>query len=176
LRRRKKELLTAANAIIWGPDVEAWQGGLKRPFATIFSGDELANPNELPAGYVGTRFHRGFVAGMAISLADWQRHGKLLVRSMPLESARISDREPMALRDNGFGWWRAFDDAEEVYGDTSDLPKELFDLLVCDNERLNWENTQRIRCAYPTVADAHAALSVAALKLARNRRQNTRNL
>lgn len=90
LEARERELLTSANALAWGPDRELWEGGLHRPFATIFSGSELAHASEVPHGYVGTLFRRGFVAEMILTAADWLAHRTALLAAAPLEQVTLT--------------------------------------------------------------------------------------
>jgi uncharacterized protein (TIGR02996 family) len=123
------------------------------------------------AGWRGIYWHRGFVAGVRFSLADWYRvdTGPVVVRLHPIEHVRATDRRPMrydpgqaeplavvpVFRD-GF-WWL---DAGPTGGSpdiTGELPTEIHRLLLGYDGEVRGGGAKR----YPTEEVAVAALSSA---------------
>lgn len=106
---------------------------------------------------------RGFVAEVSCTLADWMQHGPRLVRSHPLESVRLTDREPSASAFSGNGdsrcAWQSTD---------SDLPSLVpYGLLKIMAEIEDDDLDGQTWRTYDTPDLAHAALSAAALAWAR---------
>jgi uncharacterized protein (TIGR02996 family) len=118
LRRRERGLLTAANAMAWGPDRGLWAAGMKVPTCTL-------NNGYMP-GHFGTMFTRGFVSGISCPADIWLAHGPAVVRCQPVEQVRLSDKRPYLLIANeGCLWFR------DVPGGGSpfSLPPEIFDRI-----------------------------------------------
>lgn len=69
LRRRERELLTAKNALAWGPSRVMWDAGLKAPTCSLNFMDSC------PAGWVGLEFRRGFVESVRLPLAAFAGGG-----------------------------------------------------------------------------------------------------
>lgn len=149
LRRRQDELLKAN----YPPNHWLWAG---EPLREIPS-----------AAYT---FRRGFVADVALTLADWCRHGARLVQQTPLTRVRISDREPLHHSNSvgPFAWWVDVDiDPDD--DDKSDLPRDLFELLAGGHYVRNGVIYRQPRREYDTLADAHDDLSAACLLLAKRK-------
>jgi uncharacterized protein (TIGR02996 family) len=164
LRRREKELLTAENAMAWGPDRELWAAGLDRPFITLNFLGEGADAFGLPPNYVGVLFRRGFVASIHLSLADFLAHATALAR-LPLERVTLSDRDPAR-----WGEWSVWYGARLTVPDPQAalarerhwLPRSLYDLLS------GGEDYRSDHRRWPTRAAAVDALSTACLTWARS--------
>lgn len=111
--------------------------------------------------YANILFRRGFVAEIHAPLAVLQQHLPALVRQHPIEMVRATDKEPECRmsRENVVVWWGI----EHGHFDASDfVPYDVWELMPGEP---NWEFPHAKD--YHTVEAAHAALSVALLKLVR---------
>jgi uncharacterized protein (TIGR02996 family) len=111
-------------------------------------------------------FRRGFVAEVIAPLAALLEHLPALVRTHPIEEARVTDRRPanVALGPrlaSMFGWFCRHSDH---LPDSDDLPAPLWDLLESGKEKDgNWKG-------YASPEEAHSDLGAAILELARRPR------
>ncbi len=108
-------------------------------------------------------FARGFVSAVTLTLADWLAHGPAIVRSAPVTTVTLSDREPLETRPLGgpaafLAAWRE----RERYGreERYTVPACLFALLTGDLIG-TWETR------YPSREAALADLSAACLRWAK---------
>lgn len=134
--------------------VKGWLG----PFAALFRTSHLRTAEGQDHEGSWCVWRRGFVAEVALPCAAWLRHGPALARAAPLEVVRLSDKRPRE---------QYLSDAAPVYewhGGT-DCPVAYclrWDLFKC---LPGWDAQDRMD--YPSPAAAQAALSAAALALAR---------
>lgn len=103
LRLRQKELLNSHGLSKWTPD--------------------------LLIQYVRGRdaFHRGFIEVATCSINVWLAYGPQIVTTVPIRRVEITDREPLAIQDRMYTWYRMVIDGEIVLPHW--LPNRLFDPL-----------------------------------------------
>lgn len=97
-------------------------------------------------------YRRGFVRRVEMPLYEWFRRGPGLVRTLPLEEVRATDREPWLRVVTGRRLWYMAEGAQHPAA----LPEEIYGLLPAAN--------------HPDGDSAHAALSAAMLLWARKQR------
>lgn len=114
-------------------------------------------------GATGYTIRRGFVEGISAPLSVLKEHLPVLVQEHPILSVRATDREPQEDR-GAFCWYR---EGSYVARETAMIPEEVWLRLENDDDN---DIPSRCRfCAYRTAEHAHAALSKALLKLARDK-------
>lgn len=121
---------------------------------------------------------RGFVAEVRCQLADWSRIGPQVMAAHPVEVVRLTDREPMRGDPTWWGptsggyWYTWVRWPTGSRNDPNYIPSDLFDRLTCEaHGRVNGRNrtdVQAVLTWHKTEASANAALSAAALELARS--------
>lgn len=108
-------------------------------------------------------FRRGFVEEVYAPLSVLEEHLPRIVQEHPILSVRATDREPQEDRE-AFCWYR---EGSYVARETAMIPEEVWLRLENDDDN---DIPARCRfCAYRTAEHAHAALSKALLKLARDK-------
>lgn len=109
----------------------------------------------------GLEFHRGFVAEIHCTLADWMEHGPAIVRAQPVEVVRLIDRRCL---NHEHAWSRAHTEQGQNYHTFAHwLPSDIYDLMQPPPDNY-------ITTFYHSDAKANAAVSVACLRWARSRR------
>lgn len=124
-------------------------------------GWHVAGPGELIAvNGITLFFRRGFLAEIHAPLAVLEKHLPALVRQHPITRVRATDKEPEERRDSTlFIWWR---------GDTSPASRICLPGKVWEEFEKEPHCVWRHAKDYPTAEAAHAALSEAMLRLAKN--------
>lgn len=112
-------------------------------------------------------WRRGFVERVECSCADWLSHGPAIVAAQPVTEVRLTDRRPLhdgdeATEERWYSW--ITNDGLEASADDRRIPLAWADELP----EWPWPRYTPYRWRYPTEADAHAALSTAAVAWARN--------
>lgn len=114
--------------------------------------------------FINIAFRRGFLAEVHAPLAVLEKHLPALVRQHPITRVRVTDKEPWVGSEGGSFLWhdkRYYTDSDQE----DDLPGELFELL--ENTVSGFYRNDPARL-FPTAEAAHAALSEAMLRLAKN--------
>jgi len=113
-------------------------------------------------------FSRGFPEEFRLPLTAWQAHGPAVVRRHPVRAVRLTDRKPLVIARGGFGWY------DEGHGylagqTTPDLlPSAMFRLLPAEGRNTVADLAEDYWAWYDTEADAHDALSAAAIAWAKS--------
>jgi uncharacterized protein (TIGR02996 family) len=101
---------------------------------------------------------RGFVEGITCSTVDFLTHAPYLFKLHPLETVRLTDREPFDMAENGVYWEPGY-----RYDSPWQIPFALSELL---SRKANFLGGLMIY-DYPDRDAAHAALSAAAIAYGR---------
>lgn len=85
-------------------------------------------------------WRRGFVWGLSITTAEFLTHAQEIFATMPVESVRLTDREPWGMPEHSrvASWYnvdRPDRDPDDLVHPQSDVPNELFDLLADAEEK-----------------------------------------
>jgi uncharacterized protein (TIGR02996 family) len=155
LRRREHDLLSEANAFLWGLGPAARAASLELPLATLWHLD-----GRPPAEKISTLFRKGFVEAVALPAQAWLEHGPALLRAAPLCAVRLCDKKPWQTassrpRERAFWFWQHSEPWDAI-------PNAIFALLA--GEKYGESDCAR---RYPSVAEAWADLSAACLAHAR---------
>lgn len=105
------------------------------------------------------RFHRGFLGDIDCSLQAWHDHGRMLVRTHPIEQVVLSDKRPKgsrtAIQKNApWGWFKGGFDATWDYADQEDLQEDVWDVLQGGREYGWWKYYQTEALALAAVSRA----------------------
>lgn len=110
----------------------------------------------------------GFVSRLSLTLADFTAHAAALFAAAPVETVRLTDREPSPYGEGPSGeprYWRWFDgsraDGADGFG-VDELPSWLWRAyaVACDAEDVTWE--------HPTRQEAVSLLSAALVSFGRD--------
>jgi uncharacterized protein (TIGR02996 family) len=122
----------------------------------------------VPHGSWEWQYRRGFVDSVACACRSWLARGPAVVAAQPVTRVRLGDQVPYRGPETGpgFAWARKVRGQREgPFGDDHVLPAGLFDALA-DGRRGTFGTGQPL-VLYPSAAEAHDALSAAALAWAR---------
>jgi uncharacterized protein (TIGR02996 family) len=163
LRRREREGL-ARNSRQWFEEMRFAAGWSALPPVTHSDHDER-NDGGWANGdrYILADFRRGFVASVSLTLSDFLTHAGEIFVAAPVEEVTITDRHPGHDARGYQGWWGT--DDLVVGGDN--IPLRLHAFLLPSpfwqrgpEDKWDW---------YHSEAEAHAALSLAAVAYGRDK-------
>jgi uncharacterized protein (TIGR02996 family) len=117
-------------------------------------------------------FRRGFVESVTCSCADWLAHGPAVVAAQPVTAVRLADVRPATFIDAPALWQRDMSgvlDGPVYIDEESIIPASIFDLMEGELGMYYFVVGKHGDKRYTSVNAAHAALSAACLKFAREK-------
>jgi uncharacterized protein (TIGR02996 family) len=110
----RAEFIRRQCQLAWLDAADVRYAAVRARAGDLFRGawDAEVTPRHWPGSFAwpASVYRRGFIAEMLLPCADWLRHGPSLVRAAPLDTVRLSDREPGAVGPGvtamGEAWWQ----------------------------------------------------------------------